>query len=903
MTTIQKDNVKENDLGVGWQISHYRVTGKLGAGGMGEVYRGLDSKLNREVAIKVLPESFAQDPERVARFQREAQVLASLNHPNIAAIYGLEESNGIRALVMELVEGPTLADRIAAGRIPLDEALTIARQIADALEVAHERGVIHRDLKPANVKVTPDDKVKVLDFGLAKIASPEKCYSDLSHSPTMLQGTQDGVILGTAAYMSPEQAKGKMVDKRSDIWAFGCLMFEMLSGKQTFRGETLTDTLASVVRGEPDWDDLPADTPPRIVSLIRRCLTKDPRQRLRDIGDARFELDRSDGPRSIVATAIKPTVLRWRIPIVAGLVIIAGLAAGFLLNKLLGARGSQVPAVVRLIYTIPANQIPSAQQRNRVAISPDGSKLVYAANERLYVRALDSLDSVELPGTEGAMSPFFSPDGQWVGFLGRPHLKKVPINGGAAAVPICSVADPIGVNWGPDNTILIGGVYAGILRVSANGGTPEIVVPPSPSLSYLHPQFLPDGKSFLFQRGRPGNYDSNELVMRSLDREDETVVLRSGYDYQYLKSGYLLHAQGTRNQRLDLSLVGFDATARAVVGNPVTVVRNVRDTSAGSSSNFAVSDSGTLIYLPSAAGEGSGTRLAAVDRSGKSSVLPNESRDYSDPRVSPNGRFAAVHLQGDQNDVWVADLERGALTRISYADGEDETGAWSPDGRTVMWASSRSNLMRGIFRRPADGSGREELVWRLDKHCHVRDWSPDGKTLVIEILDPNTSGDIYRLDLEGTPTATAFLQTPFNERNSRLSPDGKWLAYVSDESGRDEVYIQAFPQGGSKLQVTSSGGDQPVWPRDGYKLFVRASGSIQEVPFRSGPTPSIGAITTLFTDRYENRQAGGHTGYDVFPDGRFLMIQSQALPGSREEIVVVVNWIEEVKKQLAAGGK
>jgi serine/threonine-protein kinase len=900
--TTNKDNVKELDLGVGAQISHYRVTGKLGAGGMGEVYRGLDSKLNREVAIKVLPESFAQDPERIARFQREAQVLASLNHPNIAAIYGIEESNGIRALVMELVEGPTLADRIAMGRIPLDESLIIIRQIADALEVAHERGVIHRDLKPANVKVTPDDKVKVLDFGLAKIASPEKPYSDLSHSPTMLQGTQDGVILGTAAYMSPEQAKGKIVDKRSDIWAFGCLMFEMLSGKQTFCGETLTDTLASVVRGEPDWDDLPENTPANIVSLIRRCLTKDPKQRLRDIGDARFELDRSDEPRRSVSTPLKPAVPRWRIPIVAATVIIAALAAGFLLNKFFGARESQAQPVVRLIYTIPSNQLPSAPQRNRLAISPDGSKIVYAANERLYVRALDSLEAVELAGTEGAMGPFFSPDGQWVGFLARPHLKKVPINGGAA-VPICAVADPIGANWGRDNTILIGGVYAGILRVSANGGNPEIVVPPAPSLSYLHPQFLPDGKSFLFQRGRPGNYDFNELVMRSFDKDEETVLLRGGYDYQYLKSGYLLHAQGARNQRLDLSIVGFDVKARSTVGNSAIVVRNVRDSSAGSSSNFAVSDLGTLIYLTAPAGDGSGTKLAAVDRSGKSFLLPVEVRDYSDPRVSPNGRFVALHLQGDQNDVWVADVERGALTRISFNDGEDETPAWSPDGRTVAWASSRSNLLRGIFRRPADGSGSEELIWSLDKHCHVRDWSSDGKTLVIEILDPNTSGDIWRLNLEGTPTASPFLQSSFNERNSRLSPDGKWLAYVSDESGRDEVYVQSFPQGGSKLQVTSSGGDQPVWSHDGNKLFIRAGGSIQEVVFRPGTPPSISAMTSLFQDHFENPQAGGHTGYDVFPDGRFLMIQSQALPGSREEIVVVVNWIAEVKKELAAGGK
>jgi eukaryotic-like serine/threonine-protein kinase len=888
---------------IGRTIAHYQLTDKLGAGGMGEVYRARDPKLNREVAIKVLPEGFAQDAERVARFQREAQVLASLNHPNIAAIYGLEESDGIRALVMELVEGPTLADRIAAGPIPLDEALTIARQIADALEVAHERGIVHRDLKPANVKVTPDDKVKVLDFGLAKIASGETTNSDLSHSPTMIQSTQAGMILGTAAYMSPEQAKGKVVDKRSDIWAFGCLLSEMLSGKQSFSGETLTDTLAAVVRAEPNWDDLPPNTPPSILRLLRRCLNKDPKQRLRDIGDARFEIEnprerQSDG--AIVSTATSASASRT--PLILGLLLVAIFAAGALVSRLFTPRASSSLPVIRLIQTIPSDQVASGQARNRLAISPDGAKLVYVAKNRLYLRAVNALDAVELPGTQGAMAPFFSPDGEWIGFLASAHLSKLPVNGGPP-VSICAIADAIGaigVSWGPDNTILIGGIYAGILRVSANGGTPVVVVSPSPPFAYMHPQFLPDGKSFLFHRGRPGNFDQNELVMRSLDKDDETVVLYGGYDYQFLKSGYLLYAQGARNQRLDLSAVAFDVRARKTIGNPTAVVRNVKDTSAGSSSNFAVSDSGTLTYLPAPQVEGSGTLLAAVERSGKASLLPTEPRDYADPRVSPDGRFVAAHLQGDQNDVWVADAARGTLTRLSFDVGEDETPAWSPDGRTVAWVSSRSDLVRGIFRRPADGSGSEELVWQLDKHCHVRDWSPDGHTLVLEIQDPNSSSDIWRLNLEGTPAATVFLQTPFNERNSRLSPDGHWLAYVSDESGRDEVYIQAFPQGGLKLQVSSSGADQPVWSRDGRMLFIRGGGAIQEIAFQASTPPTVGAATALFPDRFETPQAGGHTGYDVFPDGRFLMIQSQAQPGAREEIVIVVNWIEELKQQFAS---
>jgi eukaryotic-like serine/threonine-protein kinase len=499
------------------------------------------------------------------------------------------------------------------------------------------------------------------------------------------------------------------------------------------------------------------------------------------------------------------------------------------------------------------------------------------------------------------MGPFFSPDGQWIGFMAGGHIKKIPSSGGTPVV-ICA-GGGIGANWGLDNTILIGGVYTGILRVSANGGKPVPVVTPAPPLAYLHPQFLPDGRSFLYQRGRPGDFASNELVMRSLEKDDETVVLSGGYDFRYLKSGYLLYAQGSNGQPLNLAAVAFDPATRKVSGSPITVVNNVQLSNADNSGQFAVSDSGTLTYLPALTGDKVGTRLAAVSRSGEVSLLPTEARDYSDPRVSPDGRFVAAHLQGDQNDVWVADVSRGTLTRLSYSPGEDETPVWSPDGRTVAWASSRPGLLRGIFRRPADGSGSEELIWKLDQHAHVRDWSPDGRALVLEIQDPSSNSDIWRLDLEGTPAATVFLQTPFSERNSRLSPDGHWLAYVSDESGRDEIYIQSFPQAGSKLQVSSSGGNQPVWSRDGRNLFFRGSGTVQEIAFEAGARLSVSKARSLFADRFESPQAGAHTGYDIFPDGRFLMIQSQARPGAGEEIVVVFNWIEELKREVPGAGR
>jgi eukaryotic-like serine/threonine-protein kinase len=884
-------------LTTGTKFGRYEIRSQLGVGGMGEVYRARDCRLNRDVAIKVLLDSRLRDPERMARFEREAQVLASLNHPNIAAIYGLEETNGVGAqvgLIMELVEGPTLADRVRSGPISFDEALPIAKQIVDALEVAHERSIIHRDLKPANIKVTQDGVVKILDFGLAKVFSSDTPPSDLSHSPTLLKGTDVGVILGTAAYMSPEQAKGKVVDKRSDVWAFGCVLFEMLSGKQPFVGETLTDTLAAVVRGEPDWDQLPPTIPGSVKRLIQRCLEKDPKRRLRDIGDARFELDESaikeSSPTSIGSQ--KTSRSFFAIAAVAALVGVVALAS-VLVTRWFTPKTAPL-SVVRAVEELPSDQIPSGDARTRLAISPDGKNLIYVAKQRLYVRPLDSVEAVPIAGTESGVNPFFSPDGKWLGFWSSGQLKKVPIAGGNP-VSICST-EMIGASWGPDDTILIGGIYGGILRVPASGGTPVRVVEPQPSLAYHYPQFLPDGRSFLYDRGVPGNFARNQLVMRSLDKDDETVVLEGTYNFTYLKSGILIYTVGSNNQSVDLQAVAFDPSTRKSSGTPITIAKNIALTTAGSGAQFAVSGTGTLAYLPASA-SGSRSHLVRVSQTGQVEVLPAEPRLYSDPRVSPDGHFVASHLQGDENDVWVVGVERGSLTRLSFSPSEDETPAWSPDGRTVAWAGSRTNLIRGIFRRPADGGGNEELVWSLNLHAHVRDWTPDSKALIIETADPKTNNDIWRLDLEGQPTATPIIQTPFNEHNSRLSPDGHWLAYSSNESGRDEIYIQPYPQGGSRLTVTTSGGDQPVWARDGRTLFFRSNGGVCAIDFVAGVQPKVSNVRVLFPDRFDNPQAGNHTGYDVFPDGRLLMLQSSTDPEStRTKIVMVFNWLEELKQ-------
>ncbi len=895
---------------IGQTISHYRVTAKLGAGGMGEVFRATDSKLNRDVALKVLPLAVAGNAERMARFQREAQVLASLNHPNIATIYGLEESASahtaqpvptlreaapLRALVMELVEGPTLAERIAQGALPLDEALHFAKQIAEALEYAHEKGIIHRDLKPANVKITSDGKAKVLDFGLAKALSDDTSLQDASHSPTLsMAATKAGVILGTAAYMSPEQARGKPADRRADIWSFGVVLYEMLSGRQIFGGETASDSMAAVITREPDWAALPVEVPRRVRELLRRCLVKDPRRRLQAIGDARIELEETGAGEEAgsAAVPVSAAASSWRVRILTAALTVAALSAGAGLQSWRTPRPASQP-VARVAQPIPNELVLPTRNRMILAISPDGSKMVLAANQKLYLRSLDSLTAAELPGTEGGASPFFSPDGQWVGFFAGGQTKKTRLSGGSPLV-VCA-RDGFDASWTPNDTILIGTAFAGIVSVSAQGGTPSVLVKPEPGILYFKPVSLPDGKSLLYVRGKAGTFESFEGVMRSFDKEDSTVVVHGANQLVYAPTGHLLYSK-----LAELFTVPFDTASRSVTGNAVRVAQDVDYTNAGGTSQFSLSATGTLVYLSGRGAQGMRTRLVAVDRAGKASALPLDTRDYSDPKVSPDGRLVAAHLQDAQNDVWVADAARGTMSRLSFDPAEDETPIWSPNGRTVAWLATRGNVARGVYSRAADGSGKEELVWSLENHAHLRDWLPDGRGLIVEIADPKSGVDIWRLDLGEKPTATVFLQTPFNERASRLSPDGHWLVYSSDESGRDEIYIQSFPSAGAKVQVSTGGGEQPVWAPNGKAVFFRGGGAIQEATFETSPRLAVGKPRALFPDYYESPQMSGHTSLDVFPDGRLLMIQAadsrQSAGPSRNDLIFVFNWFEELRR-------
>ena len=642
---------------IGQNISHYKITSKLGQGGMGEVYRATDTKLNRDVALKVLPEAFASDTQRMARFSREAQVLASLNHPNIASIYGLEEADGRQALVLELVEGETLADRIKRGTIPLEESLKIALQIAEALEAAHEKGVIHRDLKPANVKVTPEGDVKVLDFGLAKAMEEEVVPEDISQSPTISQlATKAGMILGTAAYMPPEQARGKPVDKRADVWAFGAVLYEMLVGKLAFDAEDISQILAKVLEREPQWDNLPKSVPPSIRRLLARALTKDLRKRLQVIAEARIVIEEylSDPSASEVDIAVAPQPAGKRLMV--PWMLLAATIATLLISLVVLWPTSPTPRpLARFAIPLPADQSLTTYGRHQVAFSPAGTHLVYVANDQLYLRAMDQLEVTPIRGTIGGTSPFFSPEGQWVGFWVGGELKKVAIAGGAP-VTLCSAENPSGASWAADDRIVFGQGREGVSQVSANGGEKELLISvDSEKVELAHgPQVLPGAEALLFTlRSGAGNiWDDSQIVVQSLETGERNVLVNGGTDARYVPTGHLVYAQqGT------LLAVPFDVARLEITGDRVPIQDGVAQSIATGASQFAFSDLGSLVYIPGNSAAVSRT-LVWVDREGREEPLAVEPLAYRWPRISPDGGHLAVYTSDSESDVWTFDLRR-----------------------------------------------------------------------------------------------------------------------------------------------------------------------------------------------------------------------------------------------------
>ena len=879
---------------------------------MGEVYRATDINLGRQVAIKVLPDTFLHDPERLARFEREARTLASLSHPNIAIVYGLEKADGIQGLVMELVEGPTLADRIAQGPIAIDEALPIATQIAEALEAAHEQGIIHRDLKPANVKVRPDGTVKVLDFGLAKALEPAGATSpSVAQSPTITSPaimTGAGVLLGTAAYMSPEQARGKTVDKRTDIWAFGAVLYEMVTGKRAFPGDEVSDVLASVLAREPDWTKLPTGVSPVVGTYIKRCLHKDRKQRIRDIGDVSLALDGAfepGAPRVSPPVAVAQPAWRRALP-----VVMAAVGAAVISGLVVWSRwpASQPQSATRLDHVLPAGQQLLVTQRPLVAISPDGRHFVYQTTEGMYLRSMGDLEARLIPESGGALtSPFFSPDGEWVGYFGGNtkttdalglggELRKIAVAGGAP-VTLCAAATAYGASWAPDHTILFG-QRAGIMRVSAYGGTPQLIIPAVEGEQMYGPQLLPDRTSVLFSVTRnmepSTRWDQAQVVVQSLTSRQRTVLVDGGSDARYLPTGHIVFALRDR-----LFGVAFDANRLTVTGGPVPLVQAVRRPVGvnAAAADYSVSDRGTLVYVTVGASLRS---LVWVSRNGAGAVpitsIP--AGDYEHPRLSPDGSRVLMTRDGD---IWVYDVTSGRSSRLTR-DGTSLMGVWDSSGSRVAYSSATSGNLEAWV-EPSDGSGEPRQLTRLGGQVHVDTWSPDGRTLTIHHHSSEEPTRILMLAMDqAEPKPQVFDVGESGAESADFSRDCRYVAYLSAEAGQREVYIRPYQHAGGRETVSAGGGREPVWANNGDLFYRNLTGDrMFAVSVTTEPKLKVGATVPLFQGPYYTSAAGSpRPQYDVTADGqRFLMLSPASGADSsvsRPRIVVVQNWFEEVKR-------
>ncbi|GAC1623024.1 MAG: hypothetical protein NVS9B13_16420 [Candidatus Acidiferrum sp.] len=886
-------------LSNGTKLGSYEIVSALGAGGMGEVYRARDSKLAREVALKVIPATFASDPERMVRFEREAKVLASLNHPNIAHIYGLDDSGGVRALIMELVEGPTLAERIAQGPIPLEEALSIAKQIAIAIEYAHEGGIVHRDLKPANVKVTHDGAVKVLDFGLAKAIEESPAAEDMGNSPTLsMAATRAGVILGTAAYMSPEQAKGKSADRRADIWSFGVLLYEMLSGKPLYAGETAPETLAHVITKEPGWENLAANTPTPIRHLLERCLTKDPKARLQAIGEARILIERylanpaastSSIERSTPQQPASFRALPWGIAVFGVFIALLTLWAPW-------RRPIEPTRQAWLSFVPPSSLSFNDSQADAVVISPDGQKLAFTAISpdgkwQLWVRPLDSLEAQPLPGADDPLEPFWSPDSRSIAFGSQGKLKRVDLSGGSAQI-LCDAARMTGGAWSTNGVIVFGPDYGSALfQVPATGGEPKPVTVMDAAradLSHSTPHFLPDGIHFLFRINV--NVNPKGVWVGSLDSPEVKQVLTDNTYAAYASPGWLLFV---RNQVLMAQ--AFDAGRLQVKGDATPVVTRATSTT-GDTRRFAASENGVLVWQGSWERE---YQLLWFDRAGKqvgAVGAPVKVTSGQEPHLSPDGKRVVIKRD---NNIWVLDLMRGNGIRLTS--GFSQLPAWSPDGSHVVFQSSLEVAgNRGVVQKAANGVGEAELLLKgVNFPCA---WSPDGRFILFLRRGEKTRLDVWALPLFGDRKEYPLLNSAFDERSPQLSPDGRWLAYSSDESGSYEIYVRSFTAdgkvGGDKRRISINGGVQPKWRAGGQELFyVADDGQLMSVAVKTGGAElEYGAPKALFKTRMLARYSILHE-YDVTPDGQRFLIGTLISEPKAPPPTVILNWMAGLNKK------
>ena len=914
-------------LTAGARLGPYEIISLLGAGGMGEVYRARDTKLNRDVAIKILPDIFANDPDRLARFTREAQTLAALNHPNIAHIHGLEETAEQRALVMEFVDGEDLAARLTRGPLAFDNALAVARQIADGLEAAHDQGIIHRDLKPANVKLTRDGTVKLLDFGLAKAIDPTASSAAAATvSPTIsMHATQAGIILGTAAYMSPEQARGRMVDKRADIWAFGVVLFEMLTGRRAFESDDVSMTLAVVMTQEPDWSALPSSTPPALRRALRRCLKKDPRERARDVGDVRLDLEeaREESMRPVAATAGVETRAAgvvtagaWAVAIVATAVL-----AGVVVWIATRPRPVDLSVTRSFVEVTPAERLLSGfardaslalgrPSRTAMVFSPDGRSIVFSAERdhrvQLYLRRLDQLEATAIADTDGASNPFFSPDGRWIGFHAQGALKKIPLVGGPA-VTLCPSDLVFGASWGGSGQIVFAKQTGGLWQVSAAGGIPTLATklqPETGEYSHRLPQLLPDGQTVLFTVTRSvfPSWDDTVIVAQSLATGQRKLLIDGGADARFVPSGHLVFLRkGT------LMAVPFDIRRLEVTGGAVGVVGDVMqaaniqpiqiDTGAG---QFAVSSTGSLVFTTGGVFPQDRWSLVWVDRTGKVEPLPTGPGSYLAPRISPDGRRIAFNSTTGDWDLWTYDVQRGIAARLPM-EGEQSVPIWTPDGSALTFRSQVKGVF-ALFQIKPDGSSLPEPVTQPARDAAVvpNSWTPDGRALAFE-----NNRETWILTREGKAPPRRLSASHLGEQVD-FSPDGHWLAYTSGRGEGGQVYVQPYPALDHREQVSTVSGFAPAWRRDGREMYFIESASadgplkarVMAVPISTSPAFSAGTPRALFEGAF--RIDGPFRGYDVTPDGqRFVMVQEVPQPTARvSQMVYVQNWVEELQSRV-----
>jgi serine/threonine protein kinase/Tol biopolymer transport system component len=910
----------------GTLLGQYEIRSLIGVGGMGEVYLGYDTKLKRDVALKSLPDAFARDADRVARFRREATVLASLNHPNIAAIYGIEDSGPTPCLVMEYVPGETLAEQVRRGPVEIEEALRIATQICEALEHAHEKTVIHRDLKPANVKLTPEGKVKVLDFGLAKafagagaasgspmpvLDSNAPTLSRMPSAPPELDAspTLPGVILGTAAYMSPEQAKGKTVDKRTDIWALGCVLYELLTAKRAFDGETVPEILASVFRAEPDWTALPAATPPSIRSLLHRCLRKDAQQRPKDAGDIRIEIDEVRAAASPVAPIPAPVApgnkFRERIAwAVAGVAVVAALALAYLHFRPASMPNSEA---IRFSITPPGD---AAVLGPSLAVSPDGTHVAFVSTDAagknlLWVRAMDSAAAQPLQGTDGTSGVFWSPDSRYLGFFAGGQLKTIPASGGP--VQTLTSAFPRGAAWNRDGTILYTtDTFGPMERIAAAGGasTPVTTLDTSHGeRAHRWPQFLPDGRHFLFQTFNK-QPDDNAIYVGSLDSKETKRLVASNVKAEYASPGYLLFMH-----EHTLMAQPFDAGRLELTGEPAVIADGLATNMNNGTAGFSSSDAGMLAYWTG--GNIGATNLQWISREGKplgNVELPGVSNG---PELAPDEKRVAVDVGGggQPNDIWLLELSRGISTRFTTDPANERFARWSPDGSRILFQSNRGSGYYDFYQKSSNGSGNDELAFQSSDSKYPFDWSADGRFFVYSAFGSGkgTTADLWVLPLTGDPRQAGaegrkpipFMTTKFQETQARFSPDGHWIAFVSNESGTDEVYISSFPAASGKTRVSTNGGVQPRWRRDGKELFyLSPDRKLMAAPLAAGATLEAGTPKALFDVHLLPTGSGAPYAayqYDMTRDGQRFLVNTP-LGNATVPITVVLNWTAGLKK-------